>query len=400
MHGKKNAQNRKTMEVVGGRGSRVRLARETRKTRDGKEKVEYVVRWGSKGNRQQKSWAGNADGKARAQAFFAGFKATNDPNASGPKLITRELWTRYLADPKTKKLRERSLALYTNAWKQWEEHWGASKRADAFTDIDIGTFVDTLEARGLATATIDGTLRPIRTVYKWAKRKKLIGQNSWQDFVRMIGTDEKTQPRAEFRAWQTKKILGELDPKKKGQWRAWVAIGFQAIYGARGHEILRMQWSWIEGELVTIPGGDVKTGDPVYLTLFPDAYDILRVAYDWRETLGYTGGYILFTGKDKCHKNASKNPHYSIQTLTNHIHAAEKRAGIPTIKFRAGHGFRRGLVGDVAEQTGDSMFALHVVGDKSVQMLKHYRNRRDPQVNAAIQGRAASVLGQRPENGP
>jgi hypothetical protein len=116
MHGKKNAQNRKTMEVVGGRGSRVRLARETRKTRDGKEKVEYVVRWGSKGNRQQKSWAGNADGKARAQAFFAGFKATNDPNASGPKLITRELWTRYLADPKTKKLRERSLALYTSAW--------------------------------------------------------------------------------------------------------------------------------------------------------------------------------------------------------------------------------------------------------------------------------------------
>ena len=174
-----------------------------------------------------------------------------------------------------------------------------------------------------------------------------------------------------------------------------MAIGLLGIYGNRQNEILQLQWSWIDGDQVNIPASVVKTGEDRVLALFPLTRGILDVAKRWRETLGYQGKYILFTGQPAGGRHQSKRGHYSIQTLTNQLHRAGERAGVPYIKGRAGHGLRRGLVGDLADESGDVMLALQAIGDRDVRMASRYRVRRNDKVDAAVKGRADRLF---PEN--
>lgn len=83
--------------------------------------------------------------------------------------------------------------------------------------------------------------------------------------------------------------------------------------------------------------------------------------------------------------------------MTDAIHRAEKRAGIEPIKWRAGHGFRRGLVGDLVDQTGDVTLALQAIGDRDLSMATHYRTRRNDKVDAAVQERAGRLVPEKVE---
>ena len=169
------------------------------------------------------------------------------------------------------------------------------------------------------------------------------------------------------------------------------------IYGNRQNEILQLQWSWIDGDCVHVPAEVVKTGEAGMLALFPLTRSILDVATHWRERLGYQGRYVIFSGQPAGGRHQPKHGYYSIQTLTNQLHHAEDRAKVPRIKWRAGHGFRRGLVGDLADESGDVMLALQAIGDRDVRMASRYRVRRNDKVDAAVKGRADRLF---PTNTP
>ncbi|HEV8411805.1 MAG TPA: hypothetical protein VGQ30_14975, partial [Gemmatimonadaceae bacterium] len=107
-----------------------------------------------------------------------------------------------------------------------------------------------------------------------------------------------------------------------------------------------------------------------------------------------TGPYVIFTGQAKGRTHESQQGFYSIQSFTDTLHRAERRAGVETIQWRAGHAFRRGLVGDLADESGDIMLALQAIGDRDVKMAQRYRVRRNDKIDAAVQGRVTKLFGE------
>lgn len=372
---------RKRIATLGERGSLIRLFLFS--TGTGASKVSrYVVQWtNAHKRREQESFPGTKAGRAEAEAFMQSF-AAEQGREEAPPLTVRALWTAYLAS-EAEHLRPNTLRLYRDAWRTWEQFIGENTVCDDITILRLHEYRKELDSRKLATATVQDAIRNVRIVFSWGERMELVKVNRWHLFVYKVAKEKRTKPRAEYRADEFLKIWGALNPELKGQWRAWVAVGLLGIYGNRQNEILNLQWAWIDGDRVSIPSEVVKTGEDATLTLFPLSRRILDVAAAWRARDAYEGSYVLYPADRR-----SKRPSYSIQSLTDAIHRAERRSGVEVVRWRAGHGFRRGLVGDLAEQTGDVQFALQAIGDKDLRMAQHYRSRRDDRVTAAVQERA------------
>jgi integrase len=375
---------RKRLGTVGKRGSLVRLMEFTLPGL--KREKRYIVQWGAKGARGQQSFTI----KAEAEAFFKAFEAeASKPDDAPVKLTNRQLWAEYQT-AEWEHLRPNTRRLYADAWKTWEQFARLDSIAEDTTIQQIAEFRRALDARGLETATVKGCIRAVRVVFNWGERMERIGRNRWHLFVYKVSKEKRTKPRAEYTSPEFLRIWAALDPAKPGQWRAWVAVGLLGIYGNRQNEILNLQWPWIAGDAVRIDPSVVKTGEEGTLTLFPLTRGILDVARRWAAKDGYHGTFVLYPGKGG---HATQQEHYSIQSLTDAIHRAEERAGVETIKWRAGHGFRRGLVGDLIDATGDPTLALQAIGDRDIGMLRHYHAKRQPKIDAAIQGRAGKLVG-------
>src|ERR1035437_11084734 len=60
---------------------------------------------------------------------------------------------------------------------------------------------------------------------------------------------------------------------------------------------------------------------------------------------------------------------------------AEVRAGVMHVPFRAFHGFRRMVVGEVGAQMKDPTAGLEYIGDRDPKLFKHYDRRRPERIN-------------------
>ena len=384
--------SRKRLATFGERGALVRLYEEHR---GGRKRL--VVQWGARGARQQQAFPATKAGKQEAEAFVKAFVAEAQ-QASGTvvPLTVRALWQAYLA-AEADHLRPNTIRLYTTAWRTWEQFIGPDTHVEAITIQQIVDFRRALDSRSLATATVQDCIRNVRIVFNWGERMELVQKNRWHLFVYKVAKEKRTKTRAEYRADEFVKIWRALDPERRGQWRAWVAVGLLGLYGNRQHEILNLRWDWIGDDAITIDPAFVKTGEERILRLFPQARRLLDIARRWRDAEGYAGPYVLFPGQTAAQRsatdaNVSAELHYSIQSLTDAIHRAEQRGGVATIPWRAGHGFRRGLMGDLADETGDVAFALQAIGDRDLRMAQHYRVRRDDRVDEAVRSRADRLL--------
>lgn len=383
--------SRKRLATFGERGALIRLYEERRGTRR-----RLVVQWGPKGARQQASFPATKAGKAEAEAFMTAFTEEAEQAAAPVRLTVRALWTAYLA-AESEHLRPNTQRLYRDAWRTWEQFIGPDTIAEDVSIPQIHEFRRALDARNLATATVKDCIRNVRIVYNWGERMELLTRNRWHLFVHKVAKEKRTKPRAEYRADEFLAIWRAMDPAKSGQWRSWGLVGLLGIYGNRQNELLNLQWPWIVGETITIDPAVVKTGEERLLGIVPQAARILEVVRRAAHAEGYTGPYVFPPGQQDAQRRAAKaNPsalaHYSIQSLTDAIHRAEKRAGVAQVKWRAGHGFRRGLMGDLADATGDVAFALQAIGDRDLRMAQHYRVRRDDRVDEAVRQRAERLF--------
>lgn len=388
--------SRKRLATFGERGALVRLFEEHRAGRK-----RLIVQWGPKGARQQTSYPATKAGKAEAEAFIKAFVAEAERREAPVRLTVRALWTAYLA-AEAEHLRPNTLRLYRDAWRTWEQFINPETVADDITIQQITEFRRTLDARGLATATVKDCIRNVRIVFNWGERMELLARNRWHFFVHKVAKEKRTKPRAEYRDDEFLAIWRALDPAKPGQWRAWGLVGLLGIYGNRQNELLNCQWSWITADAITVDAAFVKTGEERVLALFPQTRRILEVLRRAAIAEGYTGPYVFPPGQRDTQRqapraNASQRAHYSIQSFTDTLHRAERRAGLTPVKWRAGHGFRRGLMGDLADETGDVAFALQAIGDRDLRMAQHYRVRRDDRVSREVEKRARRLLN--PEEG-
>lgn len=368
------------LATIGKRGNLVRLSIVTR--RGAKS---YVVQFGP--DRKQVTFPYTTEGKAEAEAFFRGFGAEVDRPIERKRLTNRELRNAFFASEQH--LRPRTRLLYAADWRTWEQFAGANNIAEDTTVVQCAEFRKVLDSKGLATATVKATITNVRTIFNWGERMELVPTNKWHLFQLKIPKEKRTRPRAEYRADEFFRIWRALDSRKPTQWRPWAAIGLLGIYGNRQHEILNLRWSWLEGDVFTIPPEVVKTGEERTLRIFPLTRGILDVARYWAARARYDGDYVFFPFRRDC-----QEPHYTIQSLTWALHEAEKRAGVDHIRWRAGHGFRRGLVGDLVDVTGDVTLALQAIGDRDLSMATHYRVRRDDRIDRMVQDRAERLFPQ------
>lgn len=397
--GKRTSANREVFEQGGARGATRRLSLETRKTALGTSN-RLVVRWGPKGARQQVSFPATDAGQAAAEAFYHGRIGAPEAlaqaypgAASAPNkpLTVSALWDAFKV-ARSPEVSAKSLKLYADAFKSWRLELGASTPAAAFKSPNIGKFRTKLDQRGLATATIRMTLRNIKLVYNWATNEDLLPATAWQKYEFRVAQGKKTQQREEFQGDEFIAIWSQRDPESSDEWRSWVGIGLLGVYGNRASELLGMKWNWITDDHIRIPAASRKNGKALLLALFPLIRRILDVARRWRKKLNYRGPYVLFPGQKAGRTNQSKTPHYTIQSLINCLHTAERAAGIEPIPLRATHGFRRGLVGDLVEQTGDATLAVQAIGDTDLRMLESYLVLRPKRIAKAIQERTERMF--------
>jgi integrase len=378
---------RKRIATYGKRGALVRVIDEHRA--DGRR---FVVQWGSKANRQQRSFSGTPQGRSEAMAFAEGYEAEmRKPKApeAAPALTTGDLWRLY-AEASFPHLRPRSRKLYAENWKRWESFFTRERLADSMTLTDATGFRAELERAGLATKTIQSAIEQARAVYNWAERAELIGRNRWHQFRFKVAKEKRTQPRAEYRQADFLAIWRQFDPTAAGQWRPYVAVGLLGIYGARQNAILHLTWDDVDEDVgtITLRSEWDKQGEQHVHALLPLARELVTVARAWRERDGYGGPWLLYPAR-----KGSGSDTYTIQSLWSALEAAETRAGITKVKYRAGHGFRRGLVGDLLEAGNDMDLALKAIGDRDLRMAKHYAVKRNDRIEKALAARADGFAG-------
>ncbi len=377
-----------TRKRIGTFGKRGALVRVDEVLERGVKKYEVIC--GSKANRTQKSYPGTPAGKKEAEAYAEGYQlemAKPKTVAAPPALTTREMWLGY-QEATFPALKVRSKQLYAENWRRWEQYFGRERLAESMTLADANGFRAELERVGLATKTIQSAIEQARAVYNWAERSEVIGRNRWHQFRFKVAKDRRTKPRAEYRQHEFLSIWRQFDPTDSDQWRPHVAIGLLGLYGMRQTATLRLQWSDVRADHIVFRAENDKQGEEHLMPMLPLTRELLAVAKAWRERNAYTGPWLFYPGQ-----KTSKSDTYTIQSLWSALYKAEERAGIPSIKYRAGHGFRRGLVGDLLEAGNDMDLALKSIGDRDPRMAKHYAIKRDERIERALAAREASFAG-------
>ena len=365
-------------------GTRGKLVRVFDLTEDGVRK--FVVQWGSKSNRKQQSFVGTPTGRKDALKFAEGFteEAAKPATAAHEPMTTAQAFKAFmLASPH---LRESTRGKYTQMWGYWEQWFQPGTPVDAMTPETPHQFRARMEAAGLASVTMHKIITLVRSVYSYLEATERIHRNRWRQYRFKVAKEKRAQPRAEYREHEFLAIWRQFDPTKASQWRAYVAVGLLGIYGARQTAVLHIKdpddVDDRAGTLTLRPEWD-KQGETHVLPLLPLTRELIGVSRAWRERDGYTGPYLL-----PPRTNAkSDNETYTIQSLWWSIKQAQQRAKIPNIKWRAGHGFRRGLVGDLLEAGNDMELALKAIGDRDLSMAKHYAIKRNDRIDRALAAR-------------
>jgi integrase len=116
--------------------------------------------------------------------------------------------------------------------------------------------------------------------------------------------------------------------------------------------------------------------------------EAIYVALGWRQRDRYGGPFLLYGVQRRTRGHALRGDGHhgpqrtglagitvtpqpwSYQAYVAQLHAAEVRAGIDPVKYKAAHAFRRGVAGDVHAMTGSEKQAADWIGDKSVKVVR------------------------------
>lgn len=310
---------------------------------------------------------------------------------TAPKLTLRDLWEKYSV-AEFPHLRPRSRTLYHENYRRWAIMFGWDFIAERTTPEMADDFRAALTKQGLAITTIKKSIDDVKRVFAWAEARELLDRNRLRLYRFKIAKESRPLPPAEYRGHEFEKIRAQLNPKDGRQWRAWVALTLCGMQGIRQTAVLHLT-----PEDVDLAGATVhwqsrwdKLGRDWTQPLRTGSLEAIRVALEWRATLGYTGPWLIPPGSTK-----NRSGPYSIQSLWSVLQRAEKLAGVVKVKRRGGHGLRRLLAGDVTEATGNPMLGLQAIGDTDPRMAARYIQRRDDKLTEAF-----ATLDARPEEKP
>jgi integrase len=190
--------------------------------------------------------------------------------------------------------------------------------------------------------------------------------------------DEYTEPE-----WQ--RLIEKSEPQHPKRWRLNVALLICHASGQRIQAVRHLREQDVAGDVVTWPSQFQKQGKKLVRPLTWDLVAALETARHWRamasqgrvrrdrkpgsrpSALGRSD-WVLFAQNEK-----SKPVSYS--SLHTMLGELETLAKVKHRDLRGFHGFRRKVVGDIGERTGDRALGMEFVGDRDLDQLASYDRR-------------------------
>ena len=393
-----------------------------------------LVRW-REGGRRQERYPDTRDGRDEATAFAEGTheRLTKGDARPAEPLTVRQLWRKY-ALAEFDHLRPRTQQIHAARWRKFETIIGRHVVADAISHEVLDEYKGALRQAGHTTYQVGLHLQIVKSVFRWGVGRELVGGKGAAVPLyrfRIAKEDRKRITIAEFRGDDHAKLLSHFDPRDSRAWRMFVLLTLLGEQGPRARAALHLRWPDVDFEARTLrwaPEYD-KMGHERTQPMTTATFEALLVAYGWALAMGYTGpwvfpggqrrtrgltrdvqpsnwekydsGYVsaawrasLTDEEAKRHKVARGirpvvDRPWSYVAFHRQLTEAERSLGIPHIRYRAAHGFRRMAAGDTARMTGNPKDGMDWIGDKDMRQAPSYLLERDDELRAIAEQKDA-----------
>ncbi|MGN6109518.1 MAG: tyrosine-type recombinase/integrase [Kofleriaceae bacterium] len=386
---------RKRIATYGKRGQLVRVFSES--TPAGKL---VRVQWNEfKGSPlSTESWPYSTANVTEAKAWAEG-TAQRLAQGGAPKVAdrsVRELATAMLAAD-AEAWAPNTLRAFQHRWARFEAHVGRNTPARLVTEETLDEFRAAMRKIGVVTNQRSETVKVVKQVFRWARRRKLIAENPIADYVIKLAKGEK---RTDVPEWAPEEVsrmrvqlLLEGAHRQARGWRLAVAIELAALQGPRQNALRHLDVDDInlsgaerrhpQQPGVVIPPRAVwwnpawdKLGKERIQPLTRGAVRALRIALVWRRRLEYSGPWLLAPAQDR---TVAKGEPWTYQAMNKALRELCDRCDpvIPWVKGRGWHGFRKQSAGEIHRVTGSERAAADWIGDDDIKVVrKHYLKRR------------------------
>lgn len=371
------------------RRDRVRVVEETVR---GEQMIR--VQWKEGEQRKTQSFPNTRKGLAEAKAYAAGTSdrlAARVTSVEFSSISVRQLFERYI-NANVDSWRPRTLELVKQRWEKFELFIGRSTPAHMVTREHFDDFKRVMVSNKHSVNQVKHSISNAIWVFRFGVDRDLIPPTKVVSYRAQFGRDIKKKKieMAEYSPEERARIMSQLDPRSDTQWRPWSLTVLFSFCGPRQNAALHLEWSDVELDPIQFDesgkalfGGKVrwnpeydKTASARVQPLPHEVAEALWVAYGWylatrrkQQHFGapYTGTFVFFGARKKTRESGRP---FTFQAYDRALHEAEKRAGVPHIKYRAAHAFRRGIAKDIYEITGSEHKAAEWIGDKSIRVVK------------------------------
>lgn len=417
---------RKTLLLLGRRGDQVRVLVDARRARIEVKYREIDM------TKATKTYPNTKEGRAEAIAWGetyheerAKMVAEQRTPAKRNPITVGDLWLRYLESPAfTKDLREKSQINYRGRWKKWEAFIKPDFLVDDTTLDDVDRFRIACEKSEIVLNSVRQCLNVVRTVYNWGQSRELVTVNRMALYRWKQPKDVPVLEPGEYSAEEWEAMLRVFEPCRlmdgsyfaAKNWRPWVTMMIMGHQGQRWQAIRHLSPDDIDWEtgLVTWRSRWQKQGKDVVQPITWGMYSALIVARFWaerhlvmrpRRRVRITDGprrgkwirdpelhdepikspWVLFAEMKKQQPYSYSSFHFQLTKAEREaviIVDGKEQKGIAHEAYRAGHGLRRMVVGNVLSRTKDLMTAMNYVGDRDLKQSKSYDRRMQDRITA------------------
>jgi integrase len=395
---------RKSIRTLGQkrRGDYVRVLQDVKRQR-------YEVLYAdASGVKSKRVFPLSRDGKGDAIKFAEAFHDERKRIAAGddrrviPATAVHGLWRAFVEAPAYGDLRAKSQINYAERWRKWETYIGRNTVAATTTLHDVDQFIARARTAGMAINQIRQVLNVARIVYNWGQTRKLIAQNELALHRWKRPKDAVVNNPEEYSDEEYSQLLRALNPQDTRDWRIWVALMLAGHQGQRANAVLHLRWADVDETdgVILWPAEYQKNGEVLTQPLTWEAVAALETARYWLQVP--TGRAFTRMNRHQRiaademsrspwvipgHGNHAGKP-YGYQAMWRALRALEERAGVGHRPYRALHGFRKMVAGNVADRTGDDRLGMEWIGDKDMKQARSYLKQRKERME-----KAAGVVG-------
>jgi integrase len=396
---------RKRLATYGRRGQLVRVFDET----VGDRRL-VRVQWNETkgGPLSTESWPYSKENVATAKGYAQGVDQRLSAGLAAPVAdhTVRELAELHVAAFVESWVAKTTLRNFWHRWSRFEAFVGRNTSARLITEETLDEFRARMRVLKVATNQRTETVKAVKQVFRWARRRKLIAENPIADYTIKRAKSEKLAEVPEWSPVDTTRLgaqlLAERASRSSRHWRVEVAFFLASAQGPRINALLHLQWDDVNlsGETVRHPSAAGVVLPPRSVWWNPEfdkmdeervqpltrgAVRAIRIARVWRARLGYAGPWVFVPARaDRLETGESwgyQAANYALRALCDRCTPA-----VEWVKGRAFHGFRKYSAGEIHRLTGSERAAADWLGDKDVKVVrKHYLKKRAEEQRSVAQ---------------